>query len=262
MLIGASKYKRVNSIAKKIDLGYVEMWRPVSITGPLSVRSPLLNALFGADSSPWAEDWEPSALQIASCLEAGTIPYTNIAALAFKVIMHYSKDGKSTATVVWSSANEVMAILKDRFVAAYDMAPDHNQDVASSLAQYLSSFDVLVATFCLPSPLEAIVLKPEATPIEDEPSVADSDIGLILSSNEKACDEWGIYIPDTCNVLTIEVDGKKEEPQINLTRKMLQNAGLVSAASEMLLRGSNTSINAEIKAQNSGEAQSMLFNYL
>ena len=134
-----------------------KMWHPVSITGPLAVGASR-DLLFGAEKSPWNDDWGPSALHIASCLQAGSIPYTNIAALAFKVIMYYSKDTKSSATVVWSSAHEVMAMLKWKFGAAFDAAPEQD---SALLTQYMSSFDVLVTTFCLPAPIEAIVLKPQ-----------------------------------------------------------------------------------------------------
>jgi len=120
---------------------------PISVTGPRSLDHAAL--LLGARAPDWFGGWDISAQRIVAALQEGEIPYTNIAALAYKVIIFYSKANEST--IIWSSPQEVFSLLQARFETA---APD---DLQPSLQEFVESFTPLITEFCYEKPTTQIV---------------------------------------------------------------------------------------------------------
>ena len=205
------------------------MSQPVSITGPVSsILGQSQELLLGAAKPPWSSDWNVSAEYISNELHNGSIPYTNIAALAFKVITFYAKDAHAGTTVVWSSAHEVFELLKWMFVQAFDPATEQD---AGILADYLSTFDTLIDTFCLPPPAEAIVWIPQ--------NQCADDTGRPLVY-EPVQGDFGFNLPSSCIAakVMLPAPGEVDDDNMarNLTTETLREAGFADSTINTLLK--------------------------
>jgi len=204
------------------------MVQPVSITGPVtSILSQSPELLLGADIPPWTSEWVVSLDYITTELHNGSIPYTNIAALAYKVISFYANDANATKTAVWSSAREVFELLGWKFTQAFDAATDRDAEL---LLDYITTFDVLVDKFCLPPPAEAIVWIPRSPPASDTEETPP---------HEPVMGEFGFGLPSSCAVAKIELPAPDETntPDLaqNLNAEALRAAGFADRTISALL---------------------------
>ena len=82
----------------------------ISVSGPNALDHASL--LLGAKAPDWVGGWSSSADFIVAKLQSGEVPFTNIAALAYKIIIFYSR--KSNSDIVWSSPQEVFQLLSSQ----------------------------------------------------------------------------------------------------------------------------------------------------
>ena len=202
------------------------MGPPVCVTGPVANTLPD-KLLLGAKKPPWVSEWIVSADYINTELLNGAIPYTNIAALFFKVIMFYSRDNSAAPATTWSSAYEVCALLKEQFMDA--VSPD-NEDMAAELGRYLSSFDVLLTKFCFPEPTEAIVW----VPAQQELDGGDADSDMLPVSSQPTGD-FGSRLPEKCAVAQFQLGPDIEDPRSLITTEALKTAGFSQESITALL---------------------------
>lgn len=153
------------------------MTPPISITGPNSLDHKSL--LLSASAPDWFGAWNTSANLIIEELRNGKIPYTNIAALAYKIIVFYSKTKGSP--VVWSSPQEVFSLLEAQFESAVS---DENR---SALQEYMTSFGVLIEEFCIEIPVMQIVWDSD-----NKPGLLSEQFGMC----HEPCAAIRIKIPD------------------------------------------------------------------
>ena len=184
----------------------------VSVTGPNALDHGEL--LLGAKAPDWFGNWNASATCIIERLQVGSIPHTNIAALAFKIIVFYSRKSNKDKTIVWSSPQEVFGLLRNRFENATleSMLPE--------LQEFMASFDPLIAEFCISQPTTQIVWS--------------SDAETALSHGFGMCHE-------PCTTLSVTVDSTERDDNAwkafvneHITRDALQAAQFDSRAIDAL----------------------------
>lgn len=184
----------------------------VSVTGPNSLDHGAL--LLGAKPPDWFGGWNASATFIIEKLQEGVIPHTNIAALAFKIVVFYSRQNNKNGSVVWSSPQEVFGLMRNRFetAALETMLPE--------LQEFLASFDPLIDAFCISQPGTQIVWTSEQE--------------TALSHGFGMCHE-------PCTTLSLTVDSTERDDDAwdgfvnnSVTREALQTAQFDTSAIDVL----------------------------
>lgn len=173
----------------------------VSVTGPNSLDHDSL--LLGAKAPDWFDGWNASADAIIAELQTGNTPFTNIAALAYKVIVFYAR-GNHPKGVVWSSPQEVLGLLQNRFEAAA------TEDTLPDVRAFMDGFGPLVEEFCIEQPTSQIVWSSDDT-------AAQLSHGFGMRH-------------EPCKTLKVDVGDRGEESawemfvDASITRKALQEA--------------------------------------
>lgn len=175
----------------------------ISVSGSNSLDHGAL--LLEAKPPNWIGGWKLSCEAIVAKIQEGDTPFVSIGALAYKIIIFYSRDNHKSGTV-WSSPQEVFAFLRNEFQSAA------SETLKPELEEFMGAFDPLIEAFCIEQPASQIVWSSDDTnallPKHFGMHVGHSPILKIevpYGENALTDDtEWGVYVDSSVNRTTLQ----------------------------------------------------------